>query len=531
MGFARSPRPARSRAPAHARPWNQPSKNGVGVRALATASSSARACSRPLTSAPRRPDRGGRRLRQERAGRASCGAGSGPPRPTAMLERDTDEPEQLVGALRRGLRRAGLSDIAAALAGASAGEVADGPRARRRAAAARRRGGPARERRGGRGCSPGSPAARPTATACVLVGRRLDPRLAALRGPLGAVQPRARAELAFDDAELARAARGRARRASPDAAQVARGPPADAGLAGRLGARGGRLARARPRRRVRGRARQPLGGAARRAARRARRRGARRVAAARPPAAALRAPSPTACAGAGALELLADAGPAAARGPPGLARAARPDPRRARASEAARRPRRAPSRGGRLRRRRRARRPALALLTGVDDHEGVAELLAARRWQELGALELAELRAILTTLPDEALAGQPARSCRSRGWPSRTATSSYRGELLERGRSELADRARRERREVEAELVGHARDRRARRRGRARRAAILAAAAAARDRGARPGADRRSAASRPGAATRRRCCGPSGGWPRRRRSAGSRARSSGRRGR
>ena len=30
------------------------------------------------------------------------------------LERDTDEPDQLVGAMRRGLRRAGLSDIASA---------------------------------------------------------------------------------------------------------------------------------------------------------------------------------------------------------------------------------------------------------------------------------------------------------------------------------------------------------------------------------------------------------------------------------
>ena len=34
-------------------------------------------------------------------------------------------------------------------------------------------------------------------------------------------------------------------------------------------------------------------------------------------------------------------------------------------------------------------------------------MLAARRWQELDALELAELRAVLTTLPEEAVAAEP----------------------------------------------------------------------------------------------------------------------------
>jgi hypothetical protein len=36
----------------------------------------------------------------------------------------------------------------------------------------------------------------------------------------------------------------------------------------------------------------------------------------------------------------------------------------------------------------------LALLSSGDDHHGVAALIAGRRWQELGALDLAELRAI-----------------------------------------------------------------------------------------------------------------------------------------
>src|SRR5690242_4384902 len=43
----------------------------------------------------------------------------------AVLERETAEPEQVIGALRRGLRRAGLSDAAAALAGTSAGELSE----------------------------------------------------------------------------------------------------------------------------------------------------------------------------------------------------------------------------------------------------------------------------------------------------------------------------------------------------------------------------------------------------------------------
>src|SRR3954468_21212657 len=42
----------------------------------------------------------------------------------AVVETETDSAEQLVGVLRRGLRRAGLSDSAAALTGTAAGDVA-----------------------------------------------------------------------------------------------------------------------------------------------------------------------------------------------------------------------------------------------------------------------------------------------------------------------------------------------------------------------------------------------------------------------
>ena len=130
----------------------------------------------------------------------------------AELERDTEHAEQLVGALRRGMRRAGLSDVASALGGASADEIEDAfARATEPlllvveevqhatgSAAAVLAGIARRLDHGHR---------------LVLVGRRLDPQLAALRASAGRRLPVGR---------RARLRRGRAR---PGARRCARARP------------------------------------------------------------------------------------------------------------------------------------------------------------------------------------------------------------------------------------------------------------------------------------------------------------------
>jgi DNA-binding SARP family transcriptional activator len=93
----------------------------------------------------------------------------------------------------------------------------------------------------------------------------------------------------------------------------------------------------------------------------------------------------------------------------------------------------------------------LALLSRADDGEGVAELLASRSWQELAALELAELRAILNTLPAEATAAHPFALVQVARLAEQRVEFDFRIELLERA-LELVDEAT-QRREIEAELA------------------------------------------------------------------------------
>ena len=86
------------------------------------------------------------------------------------------------------------------------------------------------------------------------------------------------------------------------------------------------------------------------------------------------------------------------------------------------------------------------------DPDGIAELIATQRWQDLAQLELAELRAILTTLPEEATRGapggaRPGRAGRRAGRRSRVPRRAAHRRPSHRSTDP------RERREVEAELV------------------------------------------------------------------------------
>ncbi len=358
------------------------------------------------------------------------------------LERDTDEPDQLVGAMRRGLRRAGLSDIATSLDGASADELA--------AALARTpepvllvveeiqyAGGAAAEALAGlaRGLDRGN--------RLVLIGRRFDPRLAAVRASQEATHLDAE-ELAFDDEELrSLLAAQLEREPAPEEISAVRrltaGWPAAAALAAAGLERDGTLPAAgkRPltglidgllgvvdpatRERIARLAHLPLL--------------SERVAAA--------------CAGDGALAELVDAGLPVRSGRPGWLEL--PDPIREElarevtlAPEAARAAAAAYADSGEL-------ATALALLTQVGDPHGIAELLATQRWQDLAQLELAELRAILTTLPEEATAAHPAALVQVARVAEQDGDLEYRAELLTAAIASVTDP--RERREVEAELV------------------------------------------------------------------------------
>jgi LuxR family transcriptional regulator, maltose regulon positive regulatory protein len=364
----------------------------------------------------------------------------------ASLERETTEPQQLIGALRRGLRRAGLSDAAAAITGSSSEQICE---------ALARTSGPVLivvdEVQRATGAAAGLLADLAADIVpehrLVLVGRRLDARLRAV-GVVPDVTRLEAADLAFDAEELASllaATLGR----EPSAADVDRlerltgGWPAAAALA------------------VAGLARSPE-------------RGAHDAIAGVAPLGALvdelldTVPSDdrrriaelahlpllsddvaAACSGAGSLELLSGVGfPLRS-----TRRVWRELPEPVRDELAAR----APLPAGAARAAARAYADSgelatgLAVLAAAGDHHGVAELLAGRRWQELAALDLAELRAVLTTLPAGALAAHPFALVQVARIAEQEADLELRRELLERALGLVFEPQ--QRREVEAELV------------------------------------------------------------------------------
>ena len=358
------------------------------------------------------------------------------------LVRDTEAPEQLLGALRRGLRRGGLSDLASAVSAASPEELAEtldrtseplllvveevqharGPAAELLGALARDL--DQRHR-------------------LLLVGRRLDPSVSRLRD-VGAAYLGA-GELAFDDDELRELllkALGRPPEGSEvlELRRIAAGWPAASVLvAGRL--RGQALATPqRPSAPLAALLDELLAPLTADERERVCRLGY-------PPL--LSADVASACAGPGALELMLETGlPMRARGP---AWTELPDPVReelaARTSlsvEAARATATTYADVGEL-------DTALALLGRVDDSFGTAQLLAERRWQELAALELAELRAILGTLPSAALARHPFALVQVARLAEQRHEFEYRSEVLTLALGLVEDPA--ERREVEAELA------------------------------------------------------------------------------
>ena len=357
----------------------------------------------------------------------------------ALLERAVDEPGELVGALRRGLRRAGLSDAAAALSEPSPAGVAD---------ALEHGAGPVLlvvdEVQRASGAAAGFLAALARELGdrhrLLLVGRRLDPRLLALRSAIGAVHLDGEG-LAFDDGELTELL-GALLGVEPDGAQVAHlrrvahGWPAASVVAALRLARDGTVPRGTLDELVEG----LLDGVS----------DADRVRLARLGHLPLLSPAVAeAVAGPGALELLRDAGLPARAGRPGWFELADPvrEVLRARAPldlPSARAAASAYADAGEL-------PAALALLAG--DGEGVAELLASRRWQDLGALDLAELRAILSTLPEAALAAHPFGLVQTARLAERTADLDVRGELLDRALALLPDGPLR--RQAEAEHVAN----------------------------------------------------------------------------
>jgi DNA-binding SARP family transcriptional activator/ATP/maltotriose-dependent transcriptional regulator MalT len=363
----------------------------------------------------------------------------------AVVERNTDAAEQLLGALRRGLRRAGLSDSAAALTGPDAPDVA---------AALELASEPAllvvEEAQNASGEAAGLLAALarglPAGGRLLIVGRRLDRRLGALRNTLGANHLDAE-DLAFDDdelstlltaalgappsagqlAEVRRVAFGWPAASALAAASIARDPDTKLGMPGAAGVSLGALLdelleglSADDRRRLALIAHLPL----------------------------LSEGVAEAAAGPGALELIANAGLPLRSGRPGWFELADPvreelverqrlPPGLARAAAAAY------ADAGEL-------TTALALLQRTDQ-DGVAELLAGRRWQELQALDLAELRAIVSTLTPAAIAAHPLALVQVARLAEQDVDLELRTELLERALELVDDEA--GRREVDAELV------------------------------------------------------------------------------
>ena len=362
----------------------------------------------------------------------------------AVVESETGSAEQLVGSLRRGLRRAGLSDSAAALAGTGAADVAAALELASEppllvVEEAQNASGEATE------LLAGLARELPAGARLLIVGRRLDRRVGALRESVGAVRLDAEA-LAFDDEELAallagamgetpapaqvsevrRVAFGWPAASALAAASIARHPDAPlhapgaaVSLSDRLDELLGELSED-DRGRLALLAHLPL----------------------------LSKPVAEAAAGPGALELVVDAGLPLRSGRPGWLELADPvrdelRDRRPLPAEVARAAAAAYADAGEL-------ATGLALLHRADD-EGMAELLASRRWQELQALALAELRAIISTLDDAAVAAHPLALVQVARIAEQEVDLEFRTELLERALALVGDGP--ARREVEGELV------------------------------------------------------------------------------
>ena len=317
------------------------------------------------------------------------------------LDRDTSTAEELLGAVRRGLRRGGLSDSAAALTGTTAEDVREalghGPPGTLLAFdEVQHATGPA-------AALLAELAARPAGGRLLLIGRRLRDELEAFAGSGARLAVRlGEDDLAFDDAELA-ALLARVGTGDPAAEEVAGvrrltfGWPAASALAAAAIARGGSLARAPA-------GRSPLGGlvddllAGLEA-------GDRERVARLGHLPLLIEEVADAAAGPGALPLLREAGIPARPAGDGWLQLADPvreelSRRAALPPEAARDAAAAYAAAGEL-------PVALNLLGRAGEGSAIAALLAATRWQELAALDLAELRAILSTLPEAAIEAHP----------------------------------------------------------------------------------------------------------------------------
>jgi DNA-binding SARP family transcriptional activator/ATP/maltotriose-dependent transcriptional regulator MalT len=358
------------------------------------------------------------------------------------LERDTDDPEQLVGAMRRGLRRAGLSDIATAIEGASPEEVA---------AALGRSPEPlllvveeVQHASGDAAEALAGLARRLDRGRMLLIGRRLDPRIAELRSASGAVHLAAD-ELAFDEEEL-RALLASELGTEPTSDQITQvrrltdGWPAAAALAAAGLGRGGDWLPAAAGRPLAGLVESLLAGTDPETRERI-------GLLAHLPLLSERVAS--ACAGDGALAALIDAGLPVRSGRPGWLEL--PDPIRellahevALSPEAARAAASAYADAGEL-------STALTMLARLDDAVGVAGLIAGRRWQELAQLELAELRATLTTLPEGAVSEHPQALVQVARVAEQDGDLDYRSELLTTALRHVDDPA--EGREIEAEAI------------------------------------------------------------------------------
>lgn len=157
-----------------------------------------------------------------------------------------------------------------------------------------------------------------------------------------------------------------------------------------------------------------------------------------------------ACVGPGSLELIFDAGLPLSRrdGWLELAEPVREElaSRRLLAPETARRVARVYADGGEL-------PSALSLLLRSGDHDGVAELLGERPWQELATLDTGELQASLGVLPAEVLARRPRALLRVAQVADADASRVLRARLLERAVQIAGAADGRLRREIEAEVA------------------------------------------------------------------------------
>lgn len=364
----------------------------------------------------------------------------------AELDRDTAQAQELIGALRRGMRRAGLSDVATALAGSTPAEIV---RALDRSAEPVLLVVEEVQHASGEAAAALADLARELGDRhrLLLVGRRLDPRIARLERAIDAVHLGAEA-LAFDDDELsALLANALEREATEDEQREVRritaGWPAAAALAASRLARGAIA----PASELRAGAR-PLGGLLDEMLAGLGDEERRRIAhLAHLPL--LSEPVAAACAGPGALDLLLDAGLPLRAGRPGWAEL--PDPIGDELAARDALPREAARAAAAAYADQRELPTAIALLARTGDHDEIAALLASRRWQELAVLDLAELRAIISTLPSEAIAAHPFALVQVARLAEQEVDFELRTELLERAVALVAGE--RERREVEGELV------------------------------------------------------------------------------